>query len=168
MSEVTWHGKEFIRAVEKRVKIAIRNILWEYERKLQELFRLPKTGRVYGAEQEVAFTTKDGAEVSFTAYKGFARGKKGRKGKVHVASAPGEAPAIDTKRLAQSVLRNVAEEGNMIVGRVGTDVHYAERLEFGTTDMEARPAWGPALDQVKGEIQGIVEAAFADMPEGGK
>lgn len=72
-----------------------------------------------------------------------------RKGRPHIASAPGEAPAIDTSTLANSI--NVEVDG--LTATVGTNVEYAMHLEFGTTRMEPRPFFGPAFEKAKPEFE---------------
>jgi len=135
-----------------------------------------------GAERGVTFfVVKDGgrrrfgSKASFTANNGkkaskrtvkfiINRGKKyGEKGKYRAkgnrASAPGEAPAIQTaalrksvrrvitriSRLNYSVLIGVSLQGGRggPAGKSGRSI--AEDLEFGTSRMQARPAWRPAL-----------------------
>lgn len=69
--------------------------------------------------------------------------RRGRKW--HIASAPGQPPAVDTGRLRASITHEVRKEGDQIVGLVGTNVEYAPHLEFGTNKMAARPFLRPAL-----------------------
>jgi HK97 gp10 family phage protein len=59
----------------------------------------------------------------------------------HRASAPGEAPATDTGRLASSVKATSSGLG----GTVGTDLPYGFFLEYGTMQMAERPWLRPAL-----------------------
>jgi len=61
--------------------------------------------------------------------------------KTHVASAPGEAPAIDTGNLVNSLQAEQVEEINAVAY---TDAEYAVPLEFGSTKMESRPFFTPA------------------------
>ncbi len=71
-------------------------------------------------------------------------------------SAPGRPPKVVTSRLRTSITHDVREEGNDVVGRVGTNVPYARRLEkgfFGTDSLgrnisqAARPYLLPALSE---------------------
>lgn len=61
------------------------------------------------------------------------------------SSAPGESPAIQTGRLADSLEYKIFEERNSIIARVGVNVEkdfkegVATYLEFGTNKMKARP-----------------------------
>lgn len=67
-----------------------------------------------------------------------------RGGKMHIASAPGQAPAIDASNLIESI-RIEHESGPTSHVNVGAD--YAEHLEFGTSKMAARPSVGPAMEK---------------------
>lgn len=96
----------------------------------------PKTGRVYRGEQEVTFTTGDGEEVSFTAY----RGQAG-----HQASAPGEAPATDEGNLVGSISMRVI---NDLEAEVTVSAEYAAVLEFGGKNVAARPFLKPAVEEI--------------------
>lgn len=84
--------------------------------------------------------------------KGGRRYRRGRR--FHVASAPGEAPAIDTGFLARSITSEVAL--NTLIVTAG--VSYASYLEDGTRKMGARPFMLKnlrlALQQVP--LQGVV------------
>lgn len=64
-------------------------------------------------------------------------------GRLHQASAPGEAPAIDTTALVQSI--QVAWEGEL-TATVATDRPYAAALEYGTVRMAPRPFFTPAAE----------------------
>lgn len=64
-----------------------------------------------------------------------------RRGRVHIASAPGEAPAVDSGFLINSIQTVVKSdfEAEIVIG-----AEYAETLEF---DMD-RPFVRPAIDSV--------------------
>ena len=64
----------------------------------------------------------------------------------HQASAPGEMPAIDTGALAASIQTDVQRTK----GTVYTNSEYAEFLEYGTVNMEARPYMTPAAEAARG------------------
>lgn len=66
-----------------------------------------------------------------------------RRGVSHQASAPGEPPASDTGRLAQSGKTRYDME--RVSGFVSFSTEYAEPLELGTEKMEPRPYLRPAL-----------------------
>ena len=78
-----------------------------------------------------------------------------RRSVVHQASAPGEAPANDRGRLAQSARTDLDPE--KIVGTLTCSTAYAAALEFGRDDgrILARPYARPALEE---EREGIEKA----------
>jgi len=91
-------------------------------------------------------------------------GKRGRyykvskSGKPHRASAPGEAPARDTGALVNSL---VTEKSGKFARVIGTNIEYAEALEFGTKSgkLAPRPFMRPAVvKKAKSIIQRIHEA----------
>ena len=100
--------------------------LFGFESEIQRPMRGPKSGRVYR-----------------------------RKSVVHRASAPGEAPAIDTGILRFSIAVKIGDSG--LSATIGvpelTKVKYARPLEFGTQKMAARPFVFPALEKNKKTIQ---------------
>jgi len=80
----------------------------------------------------------------------------------HRASAPGEAPATDTGRLASSV--SVRASGTM-TAYVFTPIEYGPHLEFGTQNMAARPWLFPAMESQRADwlkrLGTVVDAANA-------
>src|SRR5690625_1008393 len=64
--------------------------------------------------------------------------------RTHTASAPGDAPNIDTGRLVNSL--TVTRSG-ALTAEVLANVEYAAWLELGTTNMKARPFLTPAVEQ---------------------
>lgn len=78
-------------------------------------------------------------------------------GKVdHIASRPGDAPNTDTGRLVQSVQVEVRADDVY----VGTGLNYAPYLEFGTSNMQARPWLFPALERNREKITGMIRKAM--------
>lgn len=69
-----------------------------------------------------------------------------RGAKNHQASAPGEAPAMDTGTLANSIS---VEKSEPCVAIVGPHTEYAALLEFGTAHIAARPFMAPAAQKAK-------------------
>lgn len=96
-------------------------------------------------------------------------GKSGRiyhKGKngtiVHRASAPGEAPASDTGRLANSIdgrIDLIALKSGLLEGTVSTELLYGKHLEHGTRNIAARPFLFPAFERSKSWIKDRLDAA---------
>lgn len=80
----------------------------------------------------------------------------GANGRLHQASAPGEAPATNTGRLVGSITHNIKDSG--LTAIVGSDVEYAIHLEFGTRNMGARPFLQPSVEENRQKI----EKMFAD------
>jgi phage gpG-like protein len=85
--------------------------------------------------------------------------KKTNPNRTHRASAPGEAPATDTGRLAGSIRADI--EGKS--AEVSANTEYASPLEFGTQKIEPRPFLFPALEKERTawerRLNGIVEKA---------
>lgn len=75
-----------------------------------------------------------------------------RGAKTHRASAPGEAPAIDTGNLINSLY---AERRGRLHWEEGETGEYGMYLEYGTSKMAPRPHQTPAFEARK---QGIVDA----------
>lgn len=110
--------------------------------------------RRYGklAEDAIADAVEATAlNVQGDAVKSIQRGTKGGRtyvkydpNRTHKASAPGEAPSSDTGQLAGSIQ---VVDGAFDHAFVGSDLDYAEWLEFGTRDMEERPWLRPAVEK---------------------
>lgn len=87
-----------------------------------------------------------------------------RGGKIHVASAPGEAPARDTGHLGQSTTFKLAPvDGSPDkIASVIVQAPYAFALEFGRTDgtIKARPFVRPAWMLHEAKIRAEVKAAL--------
>lgn len=99
-----------------------------------------------------------------------------RGGKTHRASAPGEPPAPDSGRLLRSVNWRVRHNGLVWYAEVFSTLKYALYLEFGAARgirhtsgpnvgrlksvqwvLFPRPAWGPALDQIRPRLAGMLK-----------
>jgi len=91
-------------------------------------------------------------QVQNVAVKSIAKKSKGRiyrrGNKFHVASKPGDPPNTDEGRLIDSIQIDV-DAINRFEVRVGTNVEYARRLEFGTRKVKPRPFLRPALKKVE-------------------
>lgn len=85
--------------------------------------------------------------------------RRGRR--VHVASAPGSAPAPDTGRLSSSYGWRVTSLGVGWLLEVGTAVEYAPHLEFGTSRMAPRPHLRPAVAKTAVRIGAVIAARVA-------
>ena len=84
--------------------------------------------------------------------------------RTHQASSSGNPPATDTGVLKSGISTRVEVERNALVGKIiayaptNKGDNYALFLEFGTTDMEARPFMQPALDKNAKKIQQIFKS----------
>lgn len=75
----------------------------------------------------------------------------------HTASAPGEAPAVDTGNLMNSVSHTMT---GTTVGEVAVGAEYGAFLELGTSRMAPRPYLGPATDKVKPAFERALGQVF--------
>lgn len=107
---------EIARKLPHEVRGAVAETLSDIETGVKLSMRLPKSGRFY----------RRGAD------------------RIHLASAPGQAPAIDYEHLIDSVQQKLYK--TVIGGEVFTNSEYAEPLEFGTRKMAPRPFMAPALE----------------------
>ena len=124
--------------------------------------------RAYGAKAEKHVgdaVNATGLELRGEIVKAYQRGpasgrtyEKYNPRRTHTASAPGEAPATDTGRLASSV--NYKREGAMSA-TVGSEIVYAAMLEFGTSRIDPRPAWVPAAEAMRPKFRQRLETALA-------
>jgi hypothetical protein len=124
-----------------QIKAQLMATAFEYRKILDDSFRAPKSGRLYGAAKALR---------RFARAK--AKGFTGRKvGGVHRASAPGEAPAVWTAALRKSVRHIISRIDKMtysvLIGVAAESGRgdISQMLEFGTSRMAPRPAWRPAL-----------------------
>lgn len=126
--EVRLNLPEIIRGIEKATSRVIRAFAFDVVGRMKRSFREPKTGRVY---------------------------KVTRTGRPHQASAPGQAPAVLTGFLTNSILTDFPKptEATITIG-----AEYAAYLEKGTGRMAARPFVAPALTGALAELNsgGIV------------
>ncbi len=96
-----------------------------------------------------------------------------KKKKIHMPSAPGEPPALDTGTLRASIFAKVETFQDEVIGKVGpdidkiliraeagTDVEYGYYLELGTSKMAARPYLRPGLAKSAGQIMRIFKASY--------
>ena len=83
--------------------------------------------------------------------------KKTNPNRIHRASAPGEAPASDTGRLAGSI---DAVKLTPLTWEVGTLLKYGEWLEYGTQKIAERPWLRPAVDRGRAEFFSRLRAAL--------
>jgi phage gpG-like protein len=124
---------------------------------IKEELSHPGTGVVYVVGRTKGRLRKDGT-----------RGKG--KSTTHQASAPGEPPAPDTGLLRNSIHHEVDDDK----ATVGTNLEYAQPLEFGTTSagkghhtvIAPRPFMRPALAKVRDQLNGIVVSGLRSAGSG--
>lgn len=92
---------------------------------------------------------------------GYVTSVKGRMNldEIHRASAAGDPPSTDSGMLLSSIY---FDKIGQLTALVGTDVKYAEHLEYGTISMAARPFFRPAVDAIKPKYIGRLERAIGD------
>ena len=115
------------------IRSTVRSFAWDIKRHMMADFRAPKHGRAY---------------------------RRGG-GRIHIASAPGEAPAIDTGRLDASLAVIFGSETGGYWGSTGTDVIYGAYLEAGSpdTNLAKRPFAKPAADAVRQDFVDAIRAS---------
>lgn len=128
---IEWKAQEVMERIRRAAAIGVvRGTERVLQTAVQKIQSPPKTGRIYR-----------------------------RRGVDHQASAPGEAPATDTGRLAQSG-RTTYDDGNL-TGRVTFSTEYAAGLEFGTQRVAARPFLRPSLSENVAFVQEAVREEIA-------
>ena len=76
----------------------------------------------------------------------------------HQASSAGQPPATDTGNLGNNISSSVKVRADgAVVGQIIAATEYAVHLEFGTSQMAARPFMTPALRQNRKKINKIFE-----------
>ena len=97
--------------------------------------------------------------------------QKGKK--MHIASSPGNAPAVDTGDLIKSLIIDTRPGGGAFtdfeveVGTNITDPPYGSYLEFGTKEgelMAARPWLQPAIDKKTKFLESRLKRAIKNQP----
>lgn len=115
----------------------------------------PAALRLAGLVLEAAIKTELSKPGTGRRYK---RGKRGKR--YHIASKPGEPPAVDTGYLRNSVASEAV--GNVL--RVGPLANYAAGLEFGSVRqvpggvafVQPRPFMRPALENAKAQMTDVI------------
>lgn len=103
----------------------VRGATLEADSLLVDILSQPGQGEVY----DTYFFTDAAGKV-----------RPGRKrAKPHRASAPGDAPAVDSGDLRRNRSIEITNTGNGAIGELSVDMEYAEALELGTEKIEPRP-----------------------------
>ncbi|HLM58179.1 MAG TPA: hypothetical protein VK422_18900 [Pyrinomonadaceae bacterium] len=135
---------------------AVRETALDIERDIKEAMRRPKGGRTYarGVITRRASKTTRGLGLREIVRnrgqltpEGFSRERRVAVvgSRIHRASAPGEAPAVDLGELANSYSTTI----NGLRASVGSPLEKAALLEGGTRMIAPRPAAGPAAERAR-------------------
>lgn len=122
--------------------------------------------RAAAAVRRAAISLTAGVQQTLTGARSGRVYKISKTGRLHVASAPGEPPAVLYGRLRQSITwTEPVWDGNTVTAEVGTNVEYAARLEYGGIDrrgvrMLPRPYMEPTVLRMARTIAEILEEAF--------
>lgn len=97
------------------------------------------------------------AEAQKSILRGPKTGRIYKRGTVtHQASAPGEPPANDHGFLANYI--NADIDYSELTANLRASAPYAVNLEYGTRKMAARPFFRPAVDKIKPQAKGVIDA----------
>lgn len=100
----------------------------------------------------------DGADYVESQLKtSMAEPKHGNRYGAHVASAPGESPAVDSGNLTGSI---DIVQANTLEAKIGTPVEYSLYLEDGTSRMAARPLWARTAKESLPTLQAMLDKAI--------
>lgn len=123
---LTLNITELFAVTTAQAEAALKEIVAETERKIKEAMSEPKSGRRY-------------------------RIGRGRR-RFHIASAPGEPPAVRTGFLRSNIRSGTRRTTFGVEGLVGSNVVYAPFLEEGTLRMKPRPVWRRVLRESADDI----------------
>src|SRR5437868_4634767 len=102
------------------------------------------------------FVVKGAAYIEGQLKSSMAEPKSGKAYGKHVASAPGESPAVDSSNLTNSIATLIA--ANRLEAKIGTPVDYSLFLEEGTSKMAARPLWEKTANDSLPTLENILRA----------
>lgn len=89
--------------------------------------------------------------------------KSGRRYGDHIASAPGESPAVKSSNLINSITPFFP---STLEGILGTPVEYGAYLETGTDRMAARPVWEVELNEALPTLESILRQEVRGLNAG--
>lgn len=99
---------------------------------------------VHDIVEDSAMRIETTMKMSMRTPKHGVRRKATKSGKMHQASAPGEAPAMDTGNLVNSIQYQMTSN---TTAEVNVGAEYGVHLEYGTVNMGARPYATPAAEK---------------------
>ncbi len=85
--------------------------------------------------------------------------KSGKRYGKHIASAPGESPAVDSSNYINSLHTIIA--ANRLEAKVGTPLDYPLFLEYGTSKMAARPVVEKTAKESLPTLENILQSEIA-------
>ena len=123
---------------------------------------LDKRATTIAKKNVVNVVTRATMMVQNTAKKSISKGGTGQlyqkyePRRSHRASAPNQPPATDTGFLISQITMDVDVKTNgSVVGQIISSAPYSKALEYGTTNMTARPFMQPALQKNKRKIENL-------------
>lgn len=133
----------------------------------------PKSGRLYkkpnligrrgwgvGKWTDWAETRAQKTAARGGAYDPFAelRTRRGMRGGLYRASAPGESPAVRTGELSRSLTFELIRQPRTLIVRVGTNRAQGKAMEYGypAKGLRPRPAWRKNLHRHQGRIRSLI------------
>ena len=69
---------------------------------------------------------------------------------------------VDTGRLLGSISTDIKQDGSGITAEVGTNVEYANYIEYGTYKMSAKPFLNPAFEEETEGLENRIRQAIRD------
>lgn len=123
---------------------------------------LDKRATTIAKKNVVNVVTRATMMVQNTAKKSISKGGTGQlyqkyePRRSHRSSAPNQPPATDTGFLISQITMDVDVKTNgSVVGQIISSAPYSKALEYGTTNMTARPFMQPALQKNKRKIENL-------------
>lgn len=108
------------------------------------------SAKVAGRLNVAAFNTESEAKESMKPGTGHLY--KVTKTKYHRASEAGNAPAVNTGRLRDSIKVIKYANANDLESMAGTNVKYGPWLEYGTETIKPRPFFNPAVNKARAKL----------------
>jgi len=173
--KLTWYGRTIAESTWKDMVLRMRYVGAMLEADMKQSMK-KGTGRAYAKGS--AFTTRWSKSVGRSGARIGRKVKKSPSRRIwHIASSPGQPPAVDTGRLRASITwalsdgsgskgGSKAQEGDVLstppasgkdlVLVVGTNVYYGKYLELGTRKMAARPFIRPSFNRNRQSIKSML------------
>lgn len=158
------HFDEMAASLERDVPYIVMATALNVMTSAQEKMARPKHGRTYKIGDLRAYLKEGGRNWNMMRSMGVRvkANDKGRKylvvgAKLHRASAPGEAPAVDTGKLRNSASVKMAGKN---AAELSFTAGYAAVLEFGGAHMAPRPFVQPSVDEERPAFERAIQDLF--------